>query len=99
MTCASATVFTLTDGQLFADGRLVGTHEGALYQQMLERPSDQQISSGFSIVDGILKWRHPKFNADPVIFCLSTSNIVLAVFDPSSIPSCLCTHKPSPGAL
>ena len=86
-TCQIATIFTLVGDQLYADGNLITTSEGTESQPLIGCSTTSNIDTGFSVVNGILTWQHEKFPAEGAIFCISTSNTILVVFDPSSVPA------------
>lgn len=85
--CQWATVFTLVDNQLYADGQLVTTSNGVPYQTLVGSSCEGNITDGFYLANGRLEWHNSIFSGGAASFCLSTSNTVVAVFDSTNIPA------------
>lgn len=86
-TCNTAIRFTLKNGQLFADGALVSTSPGVGIAPLGGSSTQGSISTGFSIVNNQLQWANPNFSGGRASFCISTSNVIEAVFIASQRPS------------
>jgi len=89
--CQFATAFTLIDNQLFADRHLVSTSAGTPFQPLVASSTATGtpggINTGFSLANGVLQWSNPSFPSNLATFCLSPSNTVYVVSNPSSPPS------------
>jgi hypothetical protein len=89
--CQFATAFALINNQLYADRHLVSTNGSTPYQPLVASSTASVtpggISTGFSLVNGVLQWSDPNFASSTATFCLSPSNTVYVVSDPSSTPS------------
>ncbi len=86
-TCQFATAFTLVGTQLYADGQLVSTSPETSAEPLMTSSFSGSITDGVSVVNGVLKWNNPAFSTDSATFCLSASNTVFVLSDPSVMPS------------
>ncbi|EPE05085.1 hypothetical protein F503_03690 [Ophiostoma piceae UAMH 11346] len=92
--CQAATEFLLVGDQLYANGELVTADPAnSAYQSFPDAspssPADtSRVSNGFSIGhDGTLQWTSDRFASSKARFCISSNNMILAIFSPGSAPS------------
>ena len=87
--CQAATEFLLVGDRLYANGALVTADPTVSRYQSFPSSSDKSpVRSGFSIApDGTLQWSSDRFAGSNARFCISSANMILAVFAPGSAPS------------
>lgn len=83
--CQYATEFKLIGDQLHAGKHIVSTEPGIQSQPLLGGSSNGTIASGFFRDGDELQWFSSDFASPTALFCLSSSNVVFAVFDTSRL--------------
>jgi hypothetical protein len=83
--CQYATEFQLIGDQLHAGKHIVSTEPGIQSQPLLGGSSNGTISGGFFQDGDELQWFSSDFASPTALFCLSSSNVVFAVFDTSRL--------------
>jgi len=91
--CSSASIFTLSNGELSFNGQIVSTQPGTPVQPLVASSYVLGISRNFVIVNGILVWQSSAFIGNAAIFCQVPSGQVYVEFDglsnPAYPPNCI----------
>ncbi|CAH0039687.1 unnamed protein product [Clonostachys solani] len=91
--CQYATEFRLIGDQLHTGKHIVSTEPGIQRQPLLGGSSNGTISGGFFQDGDELQWLSSDFASPTALFCLSSSNVVFAVFDTSRLSNeCIRIH-------
>jgi hypothetical protein len=83
--CDNAVKYSIVNGQLFLDGKIVSMTPGQAFAP-LGQSNGGSISRTFSIEDSTLIWRHPSFDGGVAKFCLTPGGILEAVFKANGAP-------------
>ncbi len=84
--CSGAQVFTLDDGRLQSNGKLLSVDPGVEYVD-INSVLGGKISSGFDSEDGLLTWRNTEFSGGIAGFCKAMDGHIYATFTNSGGPA------------